>query len=241
MWSCSKICQRRYYRSHKKICDEIFLLSDKRKKEVLKRGQYQANLIPKEQKTLIGLIGKQSVVKLYMNDKPVDILWDTGATISIISKVYVNDSFPNVVINSKCCNFHDVLSDADKLQVRWGNQEILPYEGYIELEVSLDNDTPANEILVPFLITPEILHYPILQTLHYTDTNEHISQNYQSNELADVLNKCFPDKSKNVIDSIVKLHPCRETARIIKHKDTKNIMSLNQLENKSVLNVTWIE
>ena len=110
---CSKICQRRYYRSHKKICDEIFLLSDKRKKEVLKRGQYQANLIPKEQKTLIGLIGKQSVVKLYMNDKPVDILWDTGATISIISKVYVNDSFPNVVINSKCCNFHDVLSDAD--------------------------------------------------------------------------------------------------------------------------------
>ena len=37
-------------------------------------GQYQANLTPKEQKTLIGLIGKQNVGKLYMNDKPVDIL-----------------------------------------------------------------------------------------------------------------------------------------------------------------------
>ena len=158
-------------------------------------GQSQANLTPKEQKTLIGLIGKQNVVKLYMNDKPVDILWDTGANISIISKESVNDLFPNAVIK----NLHDILSDADKLQVRWGNQEILPYEGYVELEVSLDNDTPANEILVPFLITPERLHYPILGT----NAIEHISQNYQSNELTDVLNECLPDKPKNVIESLV--------------------------------------
>ena len=69
---------------------------------------------------------------------------------------------------------HEFLSDADKLQVRWSNQEILPYEGYLELKVLLDNDTPANEILVPFLITLERLHYPILGT----NVIEHISQNY---------------------------------------------------------------
>ena len=67
---------------------------------------------------------------------------------------------------------HDILSDADKLQVRWDNQEILPHGGYVELEVLLDNDTPANEILVPFLITPERLHIPILGT----NAIEHISQ-----------------------------------------------------------------
>ena len=81
---CCEMCQRRHYRSHKKICDAIYLLSNKQRKEVLKRGQYQANLTPKEQKTLIGLTGKQNVVKSYMNDKPVSILWDTGANISII-------------------------------------------------------------------------------------------------------------------------------------------------------------
>ena len=91
---------------------------------------------------------------------------------------------------------HDILNDADKLQVRRGNQEILPYESYVELEVSLDNDTPANEILVPLLITPERLHYPILGT----NAIEHISQNYQSNELADVLNECLPDKSKMLLN-----------------------------------------
>ena len=121
---CSETCQRRYYRSHQKISNAILHLSNQQKKEIVKRGQYQANLIPKEQKTLIDLIGKQNVVKLYMDDKPVDILWDTGANISIISKEYVNNLFANVVIN----NLHDILPDAGKLQVRWGNQEILPYE-----------------------------------------------------------------------------------------------------------------
>ena len=72
-----------------------------------------------------------------MNNKPVDILWDTRAN---VSKEYVNNLFPNIVIK----NLHDILSAADKLRVRWGNQEILPYEGYVELEVSLDNDIPAN-------------------------------------------------------------------------------------------------
>ena len=65
-------------------------------------GQYQANLTPKERKTLIILIGKQNVVKFYMNDNPVDILWDAGANISIISKEYVNSLFPNVVIKNFC-------------------------------------------------------------------------------------------------------------------------------------------
>ena len=58
------------------------------------------------------------------------------------------------------------------MQFRWGNQEILPNEGYVELEALLDNDTPVNEILVPFLINPERLHFPILGT----NEIEHISQ-----------------------------------------------------------------
>ena len=130
---------------------------------------------------------------------------------------------------------HDILSDADKLQVRWGNQEILPYEGYVELEVSLDNDTPANVILVPFLITPERLHYPILGT----NAIEHMSQNYQSNELADVMNECLPDKSKNIIESLVNF--IQRNLKNYQMSRHQNIMSLYQQENKSLLDVTWIE
>ena len=220
---CSEMCQRRHYRSHKKICDAIFLLSNKQRKEVLKRGQYQANLTPKEQKTLIGLIEKQNFVKLYMNDKPVDTLWDTGANINIISKEYVYDLFPNVVIK----NLHDILSDTDKLLVRWGNQEILPYEGYVELEASLDNDTPANEILVPFLITPERSHYPILGT----NAIEHISKNYQSNDLA---SECLPGKSKNVIESLVNFIHAEKPQELSNVKTPKHHVTIPAGEQVSV-------
>ena len=120
-----------------------------------------------------------------MNDKPVDILWEAWANISIISKEHVNNFFRNVVIK----NLHDILSDVDKLQVRWGNQEILSYEGYVELKASLDNETPADQILLTFLITPERLHYPIPGT----NVIKNILLNYQSNKPADVLNACLPD------------------------------------------------
>ena len=161
-----------------------------------------------------------------MNDKAVDILWDTGANISIISKEHANNLFPNVVIK----NLHDILSDADKLQVRWGNQEILPYKGYVELEVSLDNDTPVNEILVPFLITPERLHYPILGT----NAIEHISQNYQSNDPADVLNECLPDKSKNVIESLENFIRAEKPQELSNVKTPKHRVTIPAGEQVSV-------
>ena len=72
------MCQRRHCRSHKKICDAIFHLRNQQKKEFVKMGQYQVNLTLKEYKTLIGSTGKQNLVKLSVNDKPVDILRDTG-------------------------------------------------------------------------------------------------------------------------------------------------------------------
>ena len=60
-----------------------------------------------------------------MNDKPVGILWDNGANISVTSKEYVNNVFLHVAIK----NLHNILTNVDKLQVRWRNQEILQYKG----------------------------------------------------------------------------------------------------------------
>ena len=80
-------------------------------------GQYQDNLALKVQKILLGSAGRQNVLKLYMKDKPVDILWNTMANLSIISKEYINSLFSNVVMK----DFYNILSDVDKSQVRLGN------------------------------------------------------------------------------------------------------------------------
>ena len=130
-----------------------------------------------------------------MNDKHLNVLLNIGNSISIISREYINNLFPNVVIK----NLHGILSNAEKLLIRWGSQENLPYKGYAELDVSLDNNIQANEILVPFLILLGRLPFPMLDT----NAIKHIWQNYRSNQLADVLNKCFLDKSKNVIEFLL--------------------------------------
>ena len=78
---------------------------------------YSINLATKEQNTLKGLPEKQNVSESYMNDKPVDILLDTGGNTSTMSKEYINNLFPSVLIK----DLHDILSDADMLRVRWGN------------------------------------------------------------------------------------------------------------------------
>lgn len=61
------------------------------------------------------------------------------------------------------------------------------------------NDNATNEILVPFFFTTKRLHHPILGKIAL----EHMSQNYHSNEPADVLSECLPDKSKDIIESLV--------------------------------------
>ena len=98
------------------------------------------------------------------------------------------------------------------------------------MKVSLDNDTPANEILVPFLTTPERLHYPILST----NAIEHISQNYQANELADVLNECLPDKSKNVIESLVNFIHAEKPQELSNVKTPKHHVTIPAGEQVSV-------
>ena len=65
-------------------------------------------------------------------------------------------------------------------------------------------------------------------------------QNYQSNELADVLKERLPGKSKNVIESLVNssMQRKRKNYRMSRQQ---NLMSLYQQENNLVLNVTWIK
>ena len=195
---CSRKCQKHHWKDHQKICDAIHNLSSQQQKEVEMKGQYQAQLTPNEQRKLVSLIGEQTIVKLFLNNqyksKHVDILWDTGANISLISKDYLYYLFPNIVIR----NLEDILSEADKLHVKWGNQQDVPYEGYAELEVSFSSNMDKN-VLVPFLVTSQKLQHPILGT----NAIKHISKGYHPDELSYYLQQCLEDTSNGTIESLV--------------------------------------
>ena len=44
----------------------------------------------------------------------------------------------------------------DSFQVRWGNQKKLPYDGWVEVEVSLNNES-LNFVRVSLFVKPENL------------------------------------------------------------------------------------
>ena len=52
-----------------------------------------SHLTPKEHEKLIKLVGRRCTVKGKLNGKTIEILWDTGAQVSIISNKYLEEHF----------------------------------------------------------------------------------------------------------------------------------------------------
>ena len=82
----------------------------------------------------------------------------------------------------------------------WGNQRKLPYDGWVKVEVFLNNKS-QNSVTVHFLVTSENLEYPILGT----NAIEHLSAPYNRDELQHILPRCLPNHSSEVLDPLVHL------------------------------------
>ena len=98
----------------------------------------------------------------------------------------------------KIRELREILDNTDSFQVRWGNQRKLLYDGWMEVEVFLNNES-QNSVTVPFLVTSENLKYPILGT----NAIEHLSAPYKTDELQHILPRCLPNHSSEVLDPLV--------------------------------------
>ena len=49
----------------------------------------------------------------------------------------------------KIRELREILDNTDSFQVRWGNQRKLPYDGWVEVEVPLNNEN-QNSVTVSF-------------------------------------------------------------------------------------------
>ena len=157
---CSQICQHKSWKDHKPLCEAIHKLERDRRSAVETAGQYQSRYTPVEYRKLVKLVGKKSLVDCCLNGKSYQVLWDTGANISIISQKIVQSQFPFASIHK----LDELLEDADSFRVQWGNQSDVPYMGWVELSFKLENTPHKQEIQVPFLVTEEVIESPILGT-----------------------------------------------------------------------------
>ena len=87
---CRRACQKKLWPDHKKLCTAISHLDPS-------DGTFVSHLTPQQHATVVGLVGKRCTVNGEINSHSVEVLWDTGAQVLIISNEFLKN-FPGVVV-----------------------------------------------------------------------------------------------------------------------------------------------
>ena len=84
---CPIICDLEKHETEKRMAAEIFSID--------------AEKLPYKMKlNLIRLVGERPVVNIFLDNKGVNGLWDTGAMVSVINEQFLGESFPEVEVRS---------------------------------------------------------------------------------------------------------------------------------------------
>jgi len=100
---------------------------------------------------VVGLVGKRCTVNGEINSHSVEVLWDTGAQVPIISNEFLKN-FPGVVAK----DISELLDTKPNLVAANGSE--MPYIGWVELNFRLSSSNP--DLKVPFLVTEQCLDSP---------------------------------------------------------------------------------
>ena len=85
------------------------------------------------------------------------VLWDTGAQVSIVSEGFLQSQLSSVQIQ----DVERLLGSNGSISLQAANGTDIPYCGWAEIGVRLSNENEA-EIIVPFLVTKENIEQPII-------------------------------------------------------------------------------
>jgi len=96
-------------------------------------------------------------VQCYLGDKALEVLWDTGAQVSILSEGFLKSQLSSVQIQ----DVEQLLGSNGSISLQAANRTDIPCCGWAEIGVRLSNENEA-EIRVPFLVTKEDIEQPII-------------------------------------------------------------------------------
>ena len=186
-------CQKAQWQEHKLLCQAISQLSNSESRE-FKDPACVSHLTPTEHAKVIDPIGKKCIAKCLLNDCEIDILWDTGAQVSIIPVKSLHEHLGSIAIRL----LSELPETSLKLTVVNGTQ--IPYIGWVDVRLTL---TPSSsnsnqvELVAPFLVTSESLDCPILGY----NAIEELVRNDQ-NPIPTVY-ESFPGEDKAKLDALV--------------------------------------
>ena len=93
---CDRRCKKQHWSEHKKLCCTIQNLSNA--KEDSHPSIFSSHLTLKQQAKIVNLVGQRCMVNCQLNSKATKVLWDTGAQVSMLSKEFLQGTFPDTQV-----------------------------------------------------------------------------------------------------------------------------------------------
>ena len=172
---CNKECQKRHWSEHKILCNALQTLSKNTEQEE-NNNHFISHLTLTQVSSIVKLVGNRCTINCFLNERPFEALWDTGAQVSIVSRDFMKRNFPHVNLRS----ISDLLDDSD-LVVTAVNGESIPFEGWVEMIFELKKDCAP--LAVPFVISQGELNIPLIG---YNVIEECIKNGLTEHELVNV-------------------------------------------------------
>ena len=153
---CSKECQTKCWKDHKVLCKHIADLESQVNSKAFAKVNYISNssFTPNEEMKLAKLIGRKCTVDCFLDGVKSKVLWDTGAQVTIVSKSWLDELFPEKELK----DVSELLGHELFLTV--ANNTRLDFLGYVEIVFKLADG--AKPVLVPFLVTEEVMDMPLV-------------------------------------------------------------------------------
>ena len=90
---CGTKCQKAHWPQHKRLCNSIKEQKTSEKVD-MRTGTYVSYLTPKQRERIISLVGRRCTITGKLNGEGVEVLWNTGAQVSIVSASFIRELFP---------------------------------------------------------------------------------------------------------------------------------------------------
>ena len=164
------------------------------------RVNYVSHLTPKQRAKVARLIGNKCLISCILGGKRANAPFDTGAQVSVASKLWLEPNLPNYMLH----DITDLLLDR-KLDLKAANGTEIKCMGWSLTEFRLSDSDEENKITVPFLVTetnidPHIVGFNVTELLVRGSLNQQSSIETLLNEMIATFTDFSPDNVKAFVD-----------------------------------------
>ena len=165
------------------------------------------HLAPKQHTKITNLVGNRCTVNCQLGGKTAQALWDTEAQVSLVSKQFLQEMFPDTEIKDI-----SELIEAE-LNITTVNGEAIPYVGWVQLNFQLPQGQPL--LQVPFLVTEKHFNLPLIRY----NVIEHC---IKSNNLSPhAMNSVFNDVPAKTVEALAEFIQAAEKEQLGIAKSSK--------------------